>query len=132
MLNVERKYQARVMSNEWNTLTSEQEQIIALNLQIASINSFKLKKVSSTKHKKTNKKSGTAVQQRAKLFGSHAWRNRNPYLMNPILKLFTDQLGISILIIKHGEDIQPKVVSKQSPKDTELTRKCQPLILTSI
>jgi hypothetical protein len=41
MLKAERKSQARVMKNEWNALTSKQEQIIALKAQIASINSFK-------------------------------------------------------------------------------------------
>jgi hypothetical protein len=30
MYKAERKYQARVMSNEWNTLSNEQEQIVAL------------------------------------------------------------------------------------------------------
>jgi hypothetical protein len=44
MLKEERKYQARVMNNEWNTLTSEQEQITVFKAQIASINSFKPKK----------------------------------------------------------------------------------------
>jgi hypothetical protein len=40
-----------------NILTSEQEQIIDLKAQIAWINSFKIKKKYSTKHKKMDKKS---------------------------------------------------------------------------
>jgi 23S rRNA maturation mini-RNase III len=75
MSKVERKYQARVMSNKWNTLTNKEEQIIALKAQIAAINSFKPKKEYPTKHKNTNKKSDTAVQQRSSFTGSHAWRN---------------------------------------------------------
>jgi hypothetical protein len=38
MLKAER-YQDRVMSNKWNTITIEQEQIIDLRAQIALINS---------------------------------------------------------------------------------------------
>jgi hypothetical protein len=52
----EKKEQSRVMSNKSNILTSEQEQIIALEVQIAWINSFKIKNEYPTKHKKMDKK----------------------------------------------------------------------------
>jgi hypothetical protein len=58
--------------------------------------------------------------------GATIGETRNLYLINPTLKFSMDPLGITILIIKHGEDIQMKVISKQSPKDTERTIKCQP------
>jgi hypothetical protein len=44
MLKAGREYQAQVINNEWNTLTSKQEQIVVLKARIASINSFKPKK----------------------------------------------------------------------------------------
>jgi hypothetical protein len=62
MSKAQRKYQARVMSNDCNTLTTKQQQIIALKAKIASINSFDPNKEHSTKHKKTNNKSDLPVQ----------------------------------------------------------------------
>jgi hypothetical protein len=53
----EKNEQSRVMRNKSNILTSEQEQIIDLEVQIAWINSIKIKKKYSTKHKKMDKKS---------------------------------------------------------------------------
>jgi hypothetical protein len=44
MSKSERKEQVRVMSNEWTTPTSEQEQIIASKVQIELIILFKIKK----------------------------------------------------------------------------------------
>jgi hypothetical protein len=38
MRKVEQKYQCRNMSGEWNTLTQEQEEIIALKARLASLN----------------------------------------------------------------------------------------------
>jgi regulator of replication initiation timing len=56
MLKAERKYQARVMNNEWNMLTSKQKQITTLKTQIASTNSFKPKKQYPRRHNKQNKR----------------------------------------------------------------------------
>jgi hypothetical protein len=39
MRKAERKYQARMMSGEWNALLQEQEEINALKASIASISS---------------------------------------------------------------------------------------------
>jgi hypothetical protein len=41
---------------------------------------------------------------------------RSPFLMNPILKLSIDKLGITVLIIKHGECIQQRAFLRQSLK----------------
>jgi hypothetical protein len=49
--------------------------------------------------------------------------------MNPTLKSSTDKLGITLLIIKHGEDMQPRAVSWQSHKDTGLTTILETIII---
>jgi hypothetical protein len=47
-----------------------------------------------------------------------------PHLMNPKLKVSTDESGTTLHIIKHGKDSQEKFVSRQSYKDKELTITC--------
>ena len=83
----ERKYQARVMSNKWNTLIIEQEQIIALKGQIALLNSLKPKKEYPAKTKKMNKKSETITQPKAKFTSTHAWRKKKPLTHKPHTKV---------------------------------------------
>jgi hypothetical protein len=87
MSKTERKYQARVMRNQWNTLSNEQEQIVALKAQLTSINSFKQKKVYPTKTKKLNKRSEVPLHPKQKLNGAHAWRNKKPLPHEPNTKV---------------------------------------------
>jgi hypothetical protein len=87
MSKAERKYQARVMSNKWNTLSNEQEQIVALKAQLASINSFKQKKEYHIKTKKLNKRSEAPTHPKQKFTGAHAWRNKKPLPHEPNTKV---------------------------------------------
>jgi hypothetical protein len=90
MLKAERKYQDRVMNNKCNTLTSEQEQIIALKAQISSISPFKPKKKSPTKKRiQINGQTQLSKQDQA-LPGTKLGKTRSPYFMNPKSKLSMD------------------------------------------
>jgi septum formation inhibitor-activating ATPase MinD len=51
----EQKYQSRVMSGEWNDLTQEQEEIVALKARLASLNSPCRQTDTTTKKKKISK-----------------------------------------------------------------------------
>jgi hypothetical protein len=92
------------MNYKWNTLTSKQE----------------------------HKKSETTIQPRSSFTGSHACRNKKPLPHESNIKLSTDQLGIIVLKINYGKDIQTRVALKQSLNNTELTIRCQTLKTTYI
>jgi hypothetical protein len=87
MLKDERKYQSRVMSNEWNTITSEQGQMIPLKAQLAFMNSFKKLKEYPAKTKKIDKILETMIQPEPKFTGAHAWRDKNPLPQEPNTKV---------------------------------------------
>jgi hypothetical protein len=56
MSKAEKKYQARVMTKEWNTLTSEQEEIVALKAQLAAISDKHVKRENNNNQKLSQKK----------------------------------------------------------------------------
>jgi hypothetical protein len=51
MSKAEKKYQARVMTKEWNTLTTEQEEIVALKAQLAAISDKHVKRENNNNQK---------------------------------------------------------------------------------
>jgi len=86
MSKAERKYQTRMMSAEWNSLTQEQEEIIALKAKIASLNHPKpkreqhqMQRYKSNKSEMRNNPPRKEINRGKKGFtGQNAWRNNKP------------------------------------------------------
>jgi len=88
MSKAEKKYQARMMTKEWNTLTHEQEEIVALKAQLAAISDKRGKKEINTNErflqKKGNNKGNKKPYQKnskekKKDFGNrNGWRSVKP------------------------------------------------------
>ena len=86
MRKAERKYQARIMSGEWNALSQEQEEIIALKARIASISTPRRQEIQPKAHrtsadnrrnkKDTSRKRDPQIEKSFK--GDQMWRNNKP------------------------------------------------------
>jgi hypothetical protein len=95
MRKAERKYQARMMNGEWNALSQEQEEIIALKARLASIKAPKHQgEQPNKKHNPTQqgKKSGQRPKQTKEKYhrktfqGKQSWRNTKPLPHEPKTK----------------------------------------------
>ena len=87
MRKAERKYQARIMSGEWNALSQEQEEIIALKARIASISTPRRQEIQPKAHRTSadnrRKQEGihhaSEIPKSQKSFkGDQMWRNNKP------------------------------------------------------
>ena len=95
MRKAERKYQARMMNGEWNALSQEQEEIIALKARLASINipksqgeHFKKRNGTPQHNKKPDQHPrNMKKKQHKKTFqGKQSWRNIKPLPHEPKTK----------------------------------------------
>ena len=96
MRKAERKYQARMMKGEWNALSQEQEEIIALKARLASINipksqgeHFKKRNGTPQHNKKPDQHPrNMKKKQHKKTFqGKQSWRNIKPLPHEPKTKM---------------------------------------------
>jgi hypothetical protein len=95
MRKVDRKYQSRIMSSEWNTLTQEQEEIVALKSRLASLHAPRRQTDTTSKKKifenSNNQKNQKASNIKRESTGDQKWHNTKPLRHEPKTKTVKGQ-----------------------------------------